>query len=55
MVLGVITAGFLLYVMSKITDDLAKAELLHPLAAAWLPVLAGGMTGFLTLLHLEDG
>lgn len=55
MVLGGITAGFLLYVMSKITDDLSKAELLHPLAAAWLPVLAGGLTGFIALLHLEDG
>lgn len=55
MVLGGITAGFLLYVMSKITDDLSKAELLYPVAAAWLPVLAGGLTGFIALLHLEDG
>ena len=55
MVLGGITAGFLLYVMSKITDDLSKAELLYPFAAAWLPVLAGGLTGFVALLHLEDG
>jgi lipopolysaccharide export system permease protein len=55
MVLGGITAGFLLYVMSKVTDDLSKAELLYPFAAAWLPVLAGGLTGFVALLHLEDG
>jgi lipopolysaccharide export system permease protein len=55
MVLGGITAGFLLYVMSKVTDDLSKAELMYPSAAAWLPVFAGGLTGFVALLHLEDG
>jgi hypothetical protein len=24
-------------------------------AAAWLPVLAGGVTGFIALLYQEDG
>jgi lipopolysaccharide export system permease protein len=28
---------------------------MHPAAAAWLPVLAGGLTGFVALLYLEDG
>ena len=55
MVLGGVAAGFLLYVMSKVTDDLSKAELLHPVTAAWLPVLVGGMTGFVALLYQEDG
>ena len=55
MVLSGIAAGFLLYVLSKVTEDLSKAELLHPAAAAWLPVLAGGMTGFVVLLYQEDG
>jgi lipopolysaccharide export system permease protein len=55
MVLSGIAAGFLLYVLSKVTDDLSKAELMHPVAAAWLPVLAGGLTGFIALLHQEDG
>ncbi|PWB57076.1 MAG: LPS export ABC transporter permease LptG [Bradyrhizobiaceae bacterium] len=55
MVLGGISAGFLLYVMSKVTGDLSKAELMHPAAAAWLPVLAGGLTGIVVLLHQEDG
>jgi lipopolysaccharide export system permease protein len=55
MVLGGISAGFLLYVMSKVTGDLSKAELMHPAAAAWLPVLAGGLTGIIVLLHQEDG
>ena len=55
MVLSGVAAGFLLYVLSKITEDLSKAELIHPLAAAWLPVLVGGLTGFLVLLYQEDG
>jgi lipopolysaccharide export system permease protein len=55
MVLSGIAAGFLLYVLSKVTEDLSKAELMHPVAAAWLPVLAGGLTGFIALLYQEDG
>jgi lipopolysaccharide export system permease protein len=26
-----------------------------PVAAAWLPVLVGGLTGFIVLLYQEDG
>jgi lipopolysaccharide export system permease protein len=55
MVLSGIASGFLLYVLSKVTEDLSKAELIHPAAAAWLPVLAGGLTGFVVLLYQEDG
>ena len=55
MVLSGIAAGFLLYVLSKVTEDMSKAELMHPVAAAWLPVLAGGVTGFIALLYQEDG
>ena len=55
MVLSGVAAGFLLYVLSKVTDDLSKAELMHPVAAAWLPVLVGGLTGFIALLYQEDG
>jgi lipopolysaccharide export system permease protein len=55
MVLSGVAAGFLLYVLSKVTEDLSKAELMHPIAAAWLPVLVGGLTGFLALLYQEDG
>jgi lipopolysaccharide export system permease protein len=50
-----VAAGFSLYVLSKVTGDLSKADLLHPLLAAWLPVAAGGMSGLLVLLHEEDG
>jgi lipopolysaccharide export system permease protein len=55
MVLSGVGAGFLLYVLSKVTEDLSKAELMHPIAAAWLPVCVGGLTGFMALLYLEDG
>jgi lipopolysaccharide export system permease protein len=55
MVLSGITAGFLLFVLSKITDDMSKSELLSPVTAAWTPVVVGGLTGFLALLFQEDG
>ncbi len=55
MILSGVAAGFLLYVLSKVTEDLSNAELMQPVAAAWLPVLAGGLTGFIALLYQEDG
>lgn len=55
MVLGGILSGFLLYVLSKITEDMSTADLLSPVVAAWGPVLLGGLTGFLVLLYQEDG
>ena len=55
MVLSGVASGFLLYVLSKITEDLSKAELMHPIAAAWLPVGVGGLTGLMALLFQEDG
>ena len=55
MVLSGVAAGFLLYVLSKVTDDLSKAALMHPTAAAWLPVVVGGLTGLVALLYQEDG
>jgi lipopolysaccharide export system permease protein len=55
MVLSGILSGFLLYVLSKVVEDLSKAELMAPLAAAWLPVMVGMLTGFVVLLHQEDG
>jgi lipopolysaccharide export system permease protein len=55
MVLSGITAGFLLFVLSKITEDMSKSELMSPLAAAWIPAIVGGLTGFVALLYQEDG
>jgi lipopolysaccharide export system permease protein len=55
MVLSGITAGFLLFVLSKITEDMSKSELISPIVAAWTPVLVGSLTGFVVLLFQEDG
>lgn len=55
MVLSGVGAGFLLYVLQKLTEDLSKADLLNPIVAAWLPVCLGGLTGLLALLYQEDG
>jgi lipopolysaccharide export system permease protein len=55
MVLSGISAGFLLFVLSKFTEDMSKSELMSPVLAAWIPVLVGSLTGFVVLLHQEDG
>jgi len=55
MVLSGISAGFLLFVLSKITEDMSKSELMSPVAAAWIPVVIGGLSGFVALLYQEDG
>jgi lipopolysaccharide export system permease protein len=55
MILSGISAGFLLFVLSKITEDMSKSELLSPVSAAWIPVAIGSLTGFVALLYQEDG
>jgi len=55
MVLGGVAAGFLLYVGSKVIEDMSKAELLQPAIAAWSPTLVGSLVGLLALLYQEDG
>jgi lipopolysaccharide export system permease protein len=55
MVLGGVAGGFLLYILSKVTEDLSKAELMHPVTAAWSPVVVGAFIGTLILLFQEDG
>jgi len=55
MIIGGVLAGFLLYVLQKVTEDLSKAELMNPMVAAWLPVCVGSLTGLLALLYQEDG
>jgi lipopolysaccharide export system permease protein len=55
MVLSGIAAGFLLYILSKVTEDVSKADLMSPVIAVLIPVLAGGLTGFVVLLYQEDG
>ena len=54
-ILGGIGAGFLLYVMAKITGDLSKAGLMTAFSAAGLPPAVGAVTGLIALLYQEDG
>ena len=44
-VLGGVGAGFMLYVLAKVSGDMSKAELLPPMLAAALPALVGGLGG----------
>jgi lipopolysaccharide export system permease protein len=55
MILSGVLAGFLLYVLLKVTDDMTTAGLMHPVAAAWLGVSAAGVVGVTALLYQEDG
>jgi lipopolysaccharide export system permease protein len=55
MVIAGVLSGFLLYVLSKVMDDLSKSDLMPATAAAWVPVFAGLLVGFVALLHQEDG
>jgi lipopolysaccharide export system permease protein len=55
MILGGIGAGFLLYVLSKVTEDLSNAALMPAIPAAWSPAAIGALTGTLVLLFQEDG
>jgi len=55
MVLGGVTAGFVLYVATKIIGDLGSAGLVSAPFAAWSPALGGCLFGVYVLLHQEDG
>ncbi|MFG1401454.1 LPS export ABC transporter permease LptG [Xanthobacter sediminis] len=54
-ILGGVAAGFLLYVGTKLAEDLGEAGIVHPVAAAWFPAVTGIVMGALILLHREDG
>jgi lipopolysaccharide export system permease protein len=55
MVLGGVTAGFLLYVANKLTTDLGSAGILSAGVAAWSPAVVASLLGTLALLYQEDG
>ena len=54
-ILGGVAAGFLLYVSTKLAEDLGEAGIVHPIIAAWFPAVVGALMGVLILLHREDG
>ena len=54
-VLAGVAAGFVLYVLAKVTGDVSKAGMMPAMLAAGLPPAAGGLTGLIALLYQEDG
>jgi lipopolysaccharide export system permease protein len=55
MVLYGIGAGFMLYVATKLVEDLGSSGLLSTSVAAWSPAVIGSLLGTLALLYQEDG
>ena len=55
MVLGGVTAGFMLYVATQLMEDLGASGLVGPAVAAWFPAVVGSLLGTLALLYQEDG
>jgi len=55
MVSGGVAAGFVLYVATKVINDLGEAGFVGAVAAGWSPGLVGCLFGVFVLLHQEDG
>ena len=50
-----VAAGFMLFVVSKVTEEFGQSGTLPAMLAAWAPAAAGLMLSVALLLHLEDG
>jgi len=55
MILGGVSAGFLLYVVSVLVRAFGDAGLVPPVVAAWIPVVIASFFGVTFLLYKEDG
>ncbi len=55
MVSGGVAAGFVLYVATKLVNDLGGAGIFSVPVAGWSPAVVGCMFGVYVLLHQEDG
>jgi lipopolysaccharide export system permease protein len=55
MIAAGVAAGFALFVLDKIVNELGEAGSLPVYLAAWAPTVAGLMLALALLLHLEDG
>lgn len=55
MVSGGVAAGFVLYVTTKVINDLGEAGFISAPVAGWLPGLVGCLFGLYVLLQQEDG
>ena len=50
-----IAAGFVLFILRELAEDLGNSGVVQPILAAWLPPLLALVLGFTVLLHQEDG
>ncbi len=55
MVSGGVAAGFVLYVVTKVINDLGEAGFMSAVTAGWSPGVVGCLFGVYVLLHQEDG
>jgi lipopolysaccharide export system permease protein len=55
MVSGGVAAGFVLYVVTKLVNDLGGAGFFSVPVAGWSTAVAGCSFGVYVLLHQEDG
>jgi lipopolysaccharide export system permease protein len=55
MIVGGVVAGFLLYVVARLAEELGEGGIIYPAAAAWFPAVFGALMGCLVLLYQEDG
>jgi lipopolysaccharide export system permease protein len=55
MIGGGVAAGFALFVLDRVSNEMGEAGSLPVILAAWAPALAGLLLALALLLHLEDG
>jgi lipopolysaccharide export system permease protein len=55
MIVSGVVAGFLLYVVARLAEELGEGGIIDPVAAAWFPAVFASLMGCLVLLHQEDG
>jgi lipopolysaccharide export system permease protein len=55
LIIGGVTAGFVLYVVGEIARDLGSVGIVPPAVAAWTPAVVASLMGFTILLYQEDG
>lgn len=55
LILGGVTAGFVLYVVGEVARDLGGVGIVPPVVAAWTPAMIATLMGFTILLYREDG
>ncbi|PCH81722.1 MAG: LPS export ABC transporter permease LptG [Hyphomicrobiales bacterium] len=55
LILTGVAAGFMLYVITELAEDLGGAGLVPAILAAWVPAITAALLGFTVLLYQEDG